>query len=221
MTIAEQFINKDIKYKEYDFQGRKNRRDESIDKKIATENLLFIKNTFESFDIKFTLLFGTVLGAVRENDFIEYDTDTDTGIFEEDREKLMKAIPILLENGFELIRTKEPDDLVTFMKNDEYIDVGIFRLIKAELKEYYTYQGHLIGREFLDTLERIEFLGEEFNVPKNKELYLSKTYGRDWEIPRRNEPAMNLGIKNYYYRFRRLFVRTAFGQIIKKLLRGF
>lgn len=174
-----------------------------------------MKKIFYSFDIKFTLLFGTVLGAIRENDFIEYDTDTDIGIFKEDLEKLLKAIPILLDNEFELIRTRAPDDLVTFMRNDEYIDIGIFRLTKKNFIEYYTYQGHLIGREFLDILEEIEFLGEKFYVPNNKELYLSKTYGKDWHKPKRNEPAMNIGYANYYYRSKRFFLKTSFGSFLK------
>ena len=129
MTIAQKFINKNVEYKDYDFQGRKLRRNEFINKKIAAKNLFIMKKIFESFDVKFTLLFGTVLVAVRENDFIEYDTDTDTGVFEEDRDKLIQAIPTLLENGFDIIRTKYPDDLVTFMKDDEYIDVGILGII--------------------------------------------------------------------------------------------
>ena len=218
MTIAQKFISKNVLYQDYDFQGRKLRRNECINKKIASQNLVLMKKIFESFDIEFVLLFGTVVGAVRDKDFIDYDHDTDTGIYEEDRPKLIRAIPTLLENGFDIIRTKYPDDLVTFMKEDEYIDVGIFRFIRKNLKDYYTYQGHLISSKFLGKLEKISFLGEEFNIPSNKELYLSKTYGSDWGLPRRNEPALNTGILNMYHRLRRSFVRTKLGQNIKRLL---
>ena len=215
MTIAQQFIDKDIKYLEYDFQARKERRDEQIDKKVATENLLLFKTILDNANIEFFLLYGTVLGAIRENDFIEYDTDTDTGIFEEDREKLLKAIPKLLDNGFELIRTKVPDDLVTFMRNDEYIDIGIFSLQKG----YYTYQNNLIDKYFLDTLESVNFLGETFLVPSKTELYLEKNYGKDWKTPIKGEPSMNLGWKNYYFRFKRVFLKTRFGQIVKVIVK--
>jgi lipopolysaccharide cholinephosphotransferase len=218
MTIAQKFIDKNIEYKDYDFKRRKLQRSEFLDKKTATKNLLLMNSIFKEKNLKFTLLFGTLLGAVREHDFISYDTDTDIGIFEEDREKLLQIIPIILENGFSIIRTKEPDDLVTFMKDDEYIDVGIFRLIKRKLKEYYTYQGHLIPRAFLDDLDKIEFLGKEFNVPKNKELYLTKTYGSGWKTPRKNEPALNTGFLNIYYRLRRAFIRTKAGTLTKKLI---
>ena len=218
MTIAQIFINSDTVFKDYDFKARMKRRSGSLDTKIASQNLLLMKHIFDSYDVKFTLLFGTVLGAVRQNSFIEHDTDTDTGIFEEDRGKLIEAIPTLLENGFDIIRTKYPDDLVTFMKDDEYIDVGIFRLTKKYQKEYYVYQENFIDRDFLDDLDKISFLGEEFNIPKNVGFYLRKTYGSDWHIPRKNEPALDIGTFNIYYRLKRLFLRTKAGLLAKKLI---
>lgn len=66
VTIAQQFLSAEIVYKEYDFQARKDRRDEVMNRDVASENLLLIKKILEQFDIKFTLLFSTVLGAVRE-----------------------------------------------------------------------------------------------------------------------------------------------------------
>ena len=219
MTIAKKFINNDIEYKDYDFEKRKQFRSEKMNKNVAAENLIELKKIFDAYDIKFTLLFGTALGAMRENDFIDHDTDTDTGIFEIDRSKLLQAIPEILESGFEIIRTKFPDDLVTFMRNDEYIDVGIFRLTKKNQKEYYTYQGHMIARYFLDSLDVVNFLGDTFNVPRNVKFYLTKTYGSDWHIPRRNEPALNTGSFNLYFRFKRSFLRTRMGNNIKKLIK--
>jgi len=215
MTISQQFINQDTEYKDYDFQARKNRRSEIINKTVATENLLFFRDIFYSNNIKFFLLYGTVLGAIREKDFIEHDTDTDIGIFEKDRDGLLHIIPILLDNGFELIRTKAPDDLVTFMRNDEYIDIGIF----TEKGKYYTYQENLIDKYFLDRLDVVDFLGENFYLPSHTDKYLEKNYGADWNIPLKNEPAMNLGVKNYYYRFKRRFLKTSFGRNIKTIIK--
>ena len=215
MTIAQKFINIDIEYKDFDFEKRKQTRSDYINKNVAAENLIALKRIFDAYDIKFTLLFGTALGAIRENDFIDHDTDTDIGIFEIDRSKLLQAIPEILDSGFEIIRTKFPDDLVTFMRNDEYIDVGIFRLTTKNRNEYYTYQGHMIARKFLDNLDVVNFLGDTFNAPKNVRIYLTKTYGRDWHIPRRNETALNTGLFNIYYRFKRFFLRTRIGNNIK------
>lgn len=215
MTIYQKFVNENIKYGNYDFKARKDRRDEGMDKETAKFNLLLFHKILNKYNIKFFLLYGTVLGAIREKDFIAHDTDTDIGILEEERKQFLKAIPELIDNGFELIRTKEPDDLVTFMRNDEYIDIGVF----VSNGKYYTYQGNLIDKYFLDKLDSIYFLGESFLIPSNIERFLELTYGSNWKIPLKNEPAMNLGWKNVYYRFKRVFLKTAIGKIIKKIIK--
>ena len=219
MTIAEKFVSSKVLYQNYDFDARKLRRSGYLNKEIASENLLLMKKVLDSFGIRFTLLFGTLLGAVREGGFINHDTDTDIGIYEKDRQILMEAIPVLLDNGFDIIRTKYPDDLVTFMRKDEYIDVGIFRVIKKRLKIYYAYQDHLIGAEYLEQLDEIVFLGEKFNTPSNPKWYLSKTYGSGWMVSRPNEPALNTGPFNLYFRVKRWFLRTKLGNIVRSVLR--
>jgi phosphorylcholine metabolism protein LicD len=219
MTIAQQFKDKNIKYLDYDFIARKQRREEKIDKKIAKENLLLFRDIFYKNGINFFLLYGTVLGAIREKDFIEHDTDTDIGIFEKDREKLLKIIPILLENGFELIRTKAPDDLVTFMKNDEYIDIGIFRLEK----DNYRYQNNFISKKYLEELDVISFLEYDFFIPINIKKLLKEWYGSDWMIPYKNEPAMEgTKLDKFISKIKRIILRNKTFQknkhIIKKIL---
>ena len=44
-----------------------------FDKNIAKENLLDIKKIFDENNLFFYLANGTLLGAVRDNDFIEYE----------------------------------------------------------------------------------------------------------------------------------------------------
>ena len=49
-------------------RGRRGR----LDKKISKENLLIFKKIADKNGLKFWLSFGTLLGAVREKDFIDY-----------------------------------------------------------------------------------------------------------------------------------------------------
>ena len=219
-TIAQEFIDMQIAYKTYDFKGRKERRgSESLDRKIARENLLIFQSVMDEYSVDFFLLYGTLLGAVREQDFIVHDTDTDLGIFHSDREMFIRAIPKLLENGFEIIRTKEPDDLVTFMRHDEYIDVGIFSESFLGNKRYYVYQNNLIDDYFLLDLSDIHFLGSKFNTPSSVEKFLAKNYGKDWKIPREGEPALPLGQLNYFFRLKRKLLKTNMGSIAKGIYR--
>lgn len=219
MTFYQKFINKDIKYKEYDFAKRKARRNcEYINKEIAKENLLLFKKIAEEVDLKFFLIYGTLLGFIRDNDFIDYDTDTDIGIFENDREKLEKIVPKLLSNGFEIIRNyKSPfddkDDLVTFMRKDEYIDVGIFNLRGG----MYIYQNNKIPKKFLEKLDIIKIFDTNFYIPYYYEKSLNYCYG-NWRIRRKNEPA-NPFFARIYYRFARWSKDKFIGKILRKIKR--
>ena len=62
------FVNKTIPL----FPGVKR-----IDKEIAFENLCLLKSILDANGIKFQLAFGTLLGVVREHDFIDHDEDID------------------------------------------------------------------------------------------------------------------------------------------------
>ncbi len=51
---------------------------------------------------KFGLMFGTLLGAVRENSFIKHDEDVDLFVLEEDKEKLFNCIHDFINIGFQI-----------------------------------------------------------------------------------------------------------------------
>ena len=58
-----------------------------INKEISQENLLLLKRILDNYSIFFGLIAGTLLGAVREHDFINHDEDTDLFFLEEDKQK--------------------------------------------------------------------------------------------------------------------------------------
>ena len=72
-------------------------------------------NALKSFDkclsdakIPYTLIFGSLLGAVREGGFIKHDLDIDVALYINDRTSLLYKI--LKEEGFKLIRRFVIDD---------------------------------------------------------------------------------------------------------------
>ena len=193
-TIAETIFEDGKKYVDYDFDARKKRRINqglrAMDINISSKNLLDIKKILDKNDITFWLIYGTLLGAIRDKGFIEWDSDSDIGIYSDQKLKFVRSIPEIILNGFSLIRTSYPDDLVTFMRDDEYIDIGIFR---KELDDsripYYVYQDN---REYLpsfDNLKNYQFLGENFLVPTDYEILLNRWYGKSWKKKRTNFPA--------------------------------
>ena len=78
--------------------NRKLPRKPFFDRVIAKEALLYIDDIFKSENITFFLIFGTCLGTIRENDFIEHDIDIDLGTYKRDKDKLIPAIKKILKN---------------------------------------------------------------------------------------------------------------------------
>ena len=78
--------------------------EKKINKENSRENLLILRNILIKTQIRWGLLFGTLLGAVREGDFIEWDIDTDIFVFDEDKQDLLDTIKELQDHGFKVIR---------------------------------------------------------------------------------------------------------------------
>lgn len=155
-----------------------------IDKIIAFENLRVTKKIFDKSEIKFGLMFGTLLGAVRDGDFINWDEDLDLYLFDEQREKLHDALHLLRSEGLELVRAE--GDLYSIMRNGQYIDLYLFRAF-GKMRRSLFYE---VKSCHLDVMDTIDFRGLKFNVPSDTESLLVEFYGRDWRIPQQDKHAL-------------------------------
>jgi len=193
-TIAQRVLGIKAEYVSYHYPDREHRRKKLgkpyLDKAVSKDNLFSVGEVFNHYGIVFFLMYGTLLGAVRENNFIDHDIDTEIGIFEEDKEKLINALKTLLSVGFDLIRANYPDDVVTIMRSDEIIDIGIFRCEKDRNGVDYRVYQH--NREYFLSPNRLipfNFLGRDFLIPLDPEKYLVQWYGEDWRVPKMNASA--------------------------------
>jgi hypothetical protein len=155
-----------------------------IDIDVSRANLLDCKECCDEAGLKFWLSFGTLLGAVREENFIAHDHDTDVGIFKEDFDPLCLALEKLESRGFEIVRT-QIDLLVTVMRDGEYID---FYRFKDDGNSRHC-NGVYIENHRLAETEKIMFLGEKFDVPKEPKKLLLKQYGDTWRTPIKGKVA--------------------------------
>ena len=150
-----------------------------IDKEIAARNLRDLKNFLSSHGVEFILAYGTLLGAVREHDFISHDEDIDLMVDEKYREKFFNLLPELRKIGFEVCRY-DRRSLLSIIKDGEYID---FYFFKPWRKGLYNSGGAVVLEEFVKETAPFEFKGEKYLAPKDYEKYLLSIYGPNWRTP--------------------------------------
>jgi phosphorylcholine metabolism protein LicD len=163
------------------FLGRK-----LLDPIVSKNNLLDFKAIMDKHSIHYGLWFGTLLGAIRENDFIKHDEDTDVFMLEEDREKVVNALFDFEDLGLKVIRYEE--NVLSFMRDNDYIDIYFYK--KSFNQRVMLDNG--IDEKYLEKTKDINFLGVNFPVSENPEEALKILYGENWRIPIEGGKAVNI-----------------------------
>ena len=152
-------------------------------KEDAAEMLLIIKEVFDRHGIVFMPAYGTLLGIIRQNDFIPGDHDMDLIFYDKDREKFKATFRELEEHGVVMVRCVEPL-IYTFQYKTAECDIegmvtptGGYKRFFCILEEKY------VPKRFFEETEKVTFLGTEFDVPKDPEKLLVYHYGKNWRIP--------------------------------------
>jgi len=189
-TLAQKILGIEEIYVNYDFAMRKKRRTILVESFIPREmevckrNLLDVKELLDDLHIDFWLMYGTLLGAIRDKAFIEHDTDIDIGLHDENKYLMERVVLALKEKGFELIRTNYNDNMVTVIRDDEYVDFMFFK------------RGNLPFKNF----KKHSFLGTKFLIPDNAEQLFKDWYGEEWKSPIREKHAtLFYGLDKYDY----------------------
>lgn len=160
----------------------------SFDRKRAFENLKDIYKICNKLDIPIFPFAGTLLGIVRENDFIGHDEDMDFGIrFKDYKPNLVNA---LISNGFKFelsIGKLEKGLELRFSKRHIQVDIFIF-YDKLDYQCTYCYDnnGNLYELKFnAFQLEERIFKTTRILVPTNVEDFIRQQYGNDWKTPKK------------------------------------
>ena len=164
----------------------------TINRDLALDELSIINNIFMKYNIYLFLTHGSCLGAIREKNFIKYDSDIDIGCYKKDIEKIIDAIIELRDiYHFKITKLSLDDESIAIIRNNVIIDISLYKKDKL----YWKANRHKIFEipyKFLDNLYEIDFLGIKINVPCCVEEYLEYQYGKDWKIP----------IKDFYSPYR-------------------
>ena len=151
-----------------------------INREIAFENLKDVIQVLKNVGICVSPAYGTLLGIIRENNFIEWDEDIDLFVLNEDKDILLDALWQLREEGLELIRVDRCAHLYSVMRNGEYIDFYIMDSISPELRTGYG-DLFMLERHLTDLIDW-NFKGLTISVPRQYEECLQLLYG-DWRTP--------------------------------------
>lgn len=95
---------------------------------IELDILLQVAEFCDNNSIKYFLIGGTLLGAIRHNGFIPWDDDIDIGMFRDDYEKFLKLFPFHINNNNLYIQNKRNTPNVPYLftkirlKNSAAID---------------------------------------------------------------------------------------------------
>ena len=164
------------------YDGRK-----ILDPDVARKNLLDFKKVCDKHKIRYGLMFGTLLGAIREGAFIVHDEDTDVFVLVEDRDKVLNALFDFEELGFKVARFNKRKDLLSLIRDDDYIDMYFYKKFLNKRKIY----DNMVDAKYLENRESVNFLGEDFPVPGNPKELLKVIYGEDWETPIKDRKPTN------------------------------
>ena len=165
-----------------------------MNRRVARENLLDIKKILDKVKIPFWLNTGTLLGAMREKNFIAWDHDVDLRIRVTDWKNLVQDS--FKKAGFAcgLVPPPYAGKLPLF----KYLRLGRHTHLPINLAFAYHYRpddvyvtwaqrpdniGNLTPAHFYRHDQFINFLGTSFRVPHDPVAFLVRIYGKRWKVP--------------------------------------
>jgi glycosyltransferase involved in cell wall biosynthesis len=155
-----------------------------LDLELARKHLLTVKSVFDRHEVTLILIYGTLLGAIREGDIIEWDKDIDLGCFITEINKIYECIVELIDLGFELTRATAKngvDNYFQFRKDEVTIDFAVMSRYRCNLWRWGRFYE---PNDYYSSLIDYKFLGATFKIPENYERWLRDHYsGEAWKVP--------------------------------------
>lgn len=187
-----------------------------MNREVALENLLDLSRILKSLEIKFVLVYGTLLGAAREGELIAHDTDIDVGVIdiELDNRAMVQARSQLEKIGLMVSREGGPKnkapDFFSVTRGGEYIDIMILRRRKFLWVEFLGQKSGWARSELFFPLSELTLAQISFPTPRRYEKLLSMWYGPGWH-------KSVVGTRANHHRRLRNFLRNLRARVARAL----
>lgn len=131
-VMRSKFLNNFVLYRRLYLKAKlfKDRKKRKTFHQYGLETLEMFDKCMREYGFKYTLAFGTLLGAVRDHDFIKHDNDIDIAMWIDDYDK--KIISCLENYGFKLIHSFS-------VENDKFGKEDTFEYKCVQLDIFYFY----------------------------------------------------------------------------------
>lgn len=151
----------------------------TINKDRMTYFIHIIALILDKIDINWGPAFGTLIGIVRNNDYLPWNPCFDIYILKEDEERFKDILWLLKDAGVNLVR-HERRGLYYLEYNGEYVKVFVLRKISTDIR--HTGGSDFIHEKYIQNTVKWTFMDIDFNVPVDVDEYLTFQYG-DWVTP--------------------------------------
>jgi lipopolysaccharide cholinephosphotransferase len=156
-----------------------------INNKEYTHDLLDVKEILDEENIDNWLIFGTLLGAVRDKDFLSWDDNINFAVYKEDflpKIETIKEKFISYGFIFRLIPKKRGLKINLHRYKHRVALEALFLDSSYKNNKYRCSDAFKHPRKYFEKKGFIEFKGEIFRVPSPVKDYLSFLY-QDWKTP--------------------------------------
>lgn len=146
---------------------------------VTIENLRILSLHLDRLGLNWGPVFGTLIGIVRNDNFLPWAQSLDLYFLKEDEERFKDLLWKLMDEGFEIVKY-ERRGLYTLQRKGEYSNFFVFRKISPDIR--HSGGRDFIHEEYIQKTVKWRFKGIDLNVPEDLDKYLTFQYG-DWVKP--------------------------------------
>lgn len=159
--------------------------------------------------VRYTLAYGTLLGAVRDRALVPWDDDLDLLARPADRAAVLDMAAELASAGLEVVEVRYPAThlalrprglrqfdgglIRALRRGRKVVDIFLFAPFADGVARRYDFENEVYWAPHssfptfhLEGTATVELAGREYPAPAAPERWLEIVYGRGWRTPRRN-----------------------------------